>query len=75
MTASVRTAAAARATSLTSSMSVPAAGGWTPQQREAYPGYPVQNRPKAAPGASAGSILLPDVLLPATTALGTIRPL
>ena len=43
-------------------MSVPAAGGWTPKQREAHPGYPTQSREAASTGASAGSILLPDVM-------------
>ena len=43
-------------------MSAPAAGGWTPQQRELHPGYPVRSDKKQAGDASFGSILLPDVL-------------
>ncbi len=43
-------------------MSAPAAGGWTPQQRELHPGYPVRSETKQAGGIPAGSILLPDVL-------------
>ncbi len=43
-------------------MSVPAAGGWTPQQREVHPGYPSKPAETGAPGLSAGSILLPDVM-------------
>ncbi len=43
-------------------MGAPAAGGWTPQQREMHPGYPVRSETKQAGNASFGSILLPDVL-------------
>ncbi len=43
-------------------MSAPATGGWTPQQRELHPGYPVRSETKQAGGIPAGSILLPDVL-------------
>ncbi len=43
-------------------LSAPATGGWTPQQRELHPGYPVRSETKRAGGIPAGSILLPDVL-------------
>ena len=56
-------AAHARTLTLASqAMSVPAAGGWTPQQREIHPGYPMKPAETGAPGRSAGSILLPDVM-------------
>ena len=42
--------------------SAPAAGGWTPQQRELHPGYPVRGQQEAGVSPAAGSILLPDVL-------------
>ncbi|MBQ9458297.1 MAG: hypothetical protein IJU66_00005, partial [Oscillospiraceae bacterium] len=42
--------------------SVPAAGGWTPKHREEHPGYPPEMDAARESGASAGSILLPDVL-------------
>ena len=43
-------------------LSVPSAGGWTPQQRELHPGYPVRTENKQSSVPEAGSILLPDVL-------------
>ena len=43
-------------------MAAPAAGGWTPKQREIHPGYPVRSETKQAGDVSVGSILLPDVL-------------
>ncbi len=43
-------------------MSVPAAGGWTPQHRELHPGYPTKEKKEPGSGLSAGSILLPDVM-------------
>ncbi|MBR2716866.1 MAG: hypothetical protein IKD79_03920 [Oscillospiraceae bacterium] len=43
-------------------MSVPAAGGWVPTEREVHPGYPGSPAIAKAPAVSAGSILLPDVM-------------
>ena len=43
-------------------MGAPAAGGWTPKQRELHPGYPVRSETKQTGDVSVGSILLPDVL-------------
>ena len=51
-------------------MSVPAAGGWVPTEREVHPCYPgssekakaTQNISRQTPEFSAGSILLPDVM-------------
>ncbi len=43
-------------------MSVPAAGGWTPTEREAHPGYPGNVKKKQDQAMPAGSILLPDVM-------------
>ena len=43
-------------------MSVPAAGGWTPKQRELHPGYPTQAEKEKEAGLPTGSILLPDVM-------------
>ncbi len=43
-------------------MSVPAAGGWVPTEREVHPGYPGNPEKAKAPAVSGGSILLPDVM-------------
>ena len=43
-------------------MSVPAGDGWTPKERETYPGFAPKGAETQEGGVTPGSILLPDVM-------------